>query len=145
MWVRPESGRSAHAWQPGDYEPPLSGEPSKKIPNARGNGGRNGPGGRRKYSRARKGLGDCEGTKGEDSGGELYTRDLSHRRRLFSSSFSLCPYLRGSSSFSLQLLLFPFNQPPVVFHLAGAPLEPTNHHRIPYSEARPWPPVLRKK
>lgn len=32
MWVRPESGRSAHAWQPGDYEPPLSGEPSKKFP-----------------------------------------------------------------------------------------------------------------
>lgn len=32
MWVRPESGRSAHAWQPGDYEPPLSDEPSKKFP-----------------------------------------------------------------------------------------------------------------
>ncbi|EFN64385.1 hypothetical protein EAG_00815 [Camponotus floridanus] len=32
--------------------------------------------------------------------------------------------------------IFSFYPPPVVFHLAGAPLEPTKHHRIPYSEAR---------
>jgi len=73
---------------------------------------------------------NSEGLKG----GELYTRGLSHRRHFSSSSsstsssfflfvflsFSLCSALPQQCSLSL------FNQPPVVFHLAGAPLEPTN-------------------
>lgn len=138
MWVRPESGWSAHAWQPGDYEPPLSGEPSKKFPMPGEMGAGVALEGGGSIAGLEKAWGTTRGQKEKTPGGELYTRDLSHRRRLSSasSSFSLCPYLRCSYSFFLYLLLFPFNQPPVVFHLAGAPLEPTKHHRIPYSEAR---------
>lgn len=87
--------------------------------------------------------GDGEGLKR----GELYTRALSHRRRLSSSSSSsassfpsFCPScplsLSYSSALPQQYSLSLFNQPPVVFHLARAPLEPTNHHRIPCSEPR---------
>lgn len=47
------------------------------------------------------------------------------------------PLLLPFLLFLLQRLassLSPF--PPLVFHLAGAPLEPANHHRIPYNDQR---------
>lgn len=150
MWVQLESGRSAHAWRPGDYELSLSrtlcslGRALEKIPNARGNGGRSGPGGRRKYS-------GLKGTGNESKRGRvIYTgsptvvaslfRLFLHRLLLFvpisvSLALSLFLFLSLPRSPRTAVLSFsPFKQPPVVFHLAGAPLEPTNHHRIPYSE-----------
>lgn len=149
MWVRSESGRSAHAWQPGDYEPPLSGEPSKKSPMP----GEMGAGVALEGGGSVAGLEGVRGTtrdqREEEEGGEgrvIYTGSLPPSLPLFFVSFfvfslSLSPSL---VSFSLhlrplcckQFSLSLFNQPPVVFHLAGASLEPTNHHRIPYSAAR---------
>lgn len=48
----------------------LLGEPSKKIPNARGNEGKSGPGGRRKCSQTRK------GRRGTERGRIIYTGSL---------------------------------------------------------------------
>lgn len=111
----------------------------KKIPNARGNGGRSGPGGRRKCSRARR------GRRGIERGRIIYTGSLPPSSPLF-VFFFFYVFVLVFLSLSLSVISFCYSlpqqcslslfQPPVVFHLAGAPLEPTNHHRIPCSEPR---------
>lgn len=54
----------------------------------------------------------------------------------FSSSSSSCTPATSSyfQATRLPLFLSFYGQPLVVFHLTGAPLKPTNRHRIPYSE-----------
>lgn len=139
MWVRPESGRSAHAWQPGDYEPSLSGSvlswasPQKKSPMPGEMGARVAlEGGGSVAELERDGEGNRKGENyiyGVSPTVASLLRLLLLRLR-FLLFVSLCSALPEQCSLSL------FNQPPVVFHLARAPLEPTNHHRIPCSEPR---------
>lgn len=118
-----------------DFALSLSLFPSKKSPNARRNG-------------AGVVLAGWRRVKIRVQG-----RMVALRRKARLSPTVLSPHLLplllllGLGSPVVFLLLFfcfffsccnawPLPFPPLVFHLAGAPLEPANHHRIPYNDQR---------